>query len=132
LSGDAVLDARRQLLAFYVHAYHLKDALKADAGTLGLRKSQIEGAINADPALALLADLANLDKHFKLTQRARSGVAPHIRDAQGSQDNSGEGGWRLEQMIEHRGTELDGLTVAKDAVAAWERWLTKWGLLPTP
>lgn len=129
LGGDAVLDARRRLFAFFVHAYHLKDALKAEAGTLGIGKAEVETGINAEPTLTLLADLANLDKHFKLTQSPRSGHIPHIGEVRGSQAGSGEGGWQLEQVIEHNGKALDGLTVAKDAVAAWERRLTGWGLL---
>ncbi len=130
LSGDAIMDAQRQLLAFYVHAYHLKDALKAEAAKIGVSKAQIEGAISAEAALSLLADLANLDKHFILTQPPRSGYVSQIGEVQGSQSGSGEGGWQLEQVIEHNGQELDGLTVARDAVDAWERCLTNWGLLP--
>ncbi len=132
LSGKAVHEAQRELLSFYVHAYHLKDALKAEAGALGIGKAEVEAAINAEPALALLADLANLDKHSKLTNPPRSGHVPKVGEVQGSQAGSGAGGWRLEQVIEHNGQSLDGLSVAEDAVAAWGRWLTKWGLLPTP
>jgi hypothetical protein len=97
---------------------------------MGVSNAQIEGAISAEAALSLLADLANLDKHFILTQPPRSGRVPQIGEVQGSQSGLGEGGWQLEQVIEHNGQELDGLAVAKDAVDAWERCLTDWGLLP--
>jgi len=132
LSGDAVLANRRELLSFYVHAYHLKDALKEEAGTAGIGEAEVEAAIGADPDLALLVDLANLDKHLKLRRPPRSGDVPRIGEVQGSQAGSGEGGWRLEQVIEHRRQNLDGLTVARNAVSAWHRLLTKWGLLPAP
>lgn len=129
LSGDAVLEARRELLAFYVHAYHIKDALKTESGSLGPSERAIEKAITTEPALALLADLANLDKHLNLNRPPRSGDVPRIGDATGFQGGSGEGGWRLHQPIKHHGQQRDGLEIAKDAVAAWERLLNGWGLL---
>lgn len=132
LSSDAVFAARRELLSFYVHAYHLKDALTLEAGAVGVSGSEVEAAVNADPDLALLVDLANLDKHLKLSKRPRSGAVPRIGQVQGSQTGSGQGGWRLEQVIEHRGRDLDGLAFAQAAVAAWERRLVKWALLPAP
>lgn len=129
LSGDAILEARRELLAFYVHAYHIKDALKAESGSIGLSGQTIEEAITAEPALALLADLANLDKHLNLNRPPRSGDVPQIADATGLQGGSGKGGWHLYQPIVHRGQERDGLEIAEDAVAAWGRVLTGWSLL---
>src|SRR5215211_233346 len=53
-----------------------KDALIAASGPHGVTASTIEAAITNDPDLALLADLANIDKHFKLSRPARSGHAP--------------------------------------------------------
>jgi hypothetical protein len=129
LSGKGILEARHQLFAFYVHAYHLKDALKAESGPLGLSEEAIEKAITAEPALALLADLANLDKHLNLDRPPRSGDVPQIGNATGLQGGSGEGGWRLRQPITHHGQESDGVKIAEDAVAAWERLLSSWGLL---
>jgi len=129
LSGDAVLEARRELLTFYVHAYHIKDALKTESGSLGLSQRAIEEAITTEPALALLADLANLDKHLNLSGPPRSGDVPQIGDATGFQPGSGEDGWRLRQPIKHHSQERDGLEIAEDAVAAWERLLNSWGLL---
>jgi hypothetical protein len=90
LSGAAVLEARRELLDFYVRAYHIKDALKTESGSLGLSEKAIEGAMAADPALALLTDLANLDKHLNLNRPPRSGDIPQIGDATGVQRGSGK------------------------------------------
>jgi hypothetical protein len=63
MSGVAINAANHRLQSFYIQAYHLKDALKSAPA--------IEPAIAADPALALLADLANLDKHSRLNRPPR-------------------------------------------------------------
>lgn len=121
--------ARDELHSFYIECYHLKDALIVEASTLGITKRQVEDAITADPVLALLADLANLDKHAKLNTSkhpARSGHVPAIGHASGASNSAG---WRLELPIIHAGTERDGLDVARQAVEAWRRLLTGWKLL---
>lgn len=129
IGGDSVHVARDELHSFYIECYHLKDALIAKAQTLGITKRQVEDAITADPVLALLADLANLDKHAKLNtskHSPRSGHVPAIGYARGASVGSG---WRLELPIVHAGTERDGLDVARQAVEAWRRLLTSWELL---
>jgi hypothetical protein len=82
-----------------VRTYHIKDALKQDAASLGLQPRAIEDAITNDSDLAVLADLANLDKHFKLNKSCRSGAVPEIVAAEGVRWGSGEGGWRLKTPI---------------------------------
>jgi hypothetical protein len=72
--------------------------LKAEGAVAG---GTVEQAITSDPNLALLADLANLDKHFKLSRAPRSGDVPTIT-VKGVQPGSGEGGWRLEATIAPR------------------------------
>jgi hypothetical protein len=127
--APAISAAHRELQSFYIQAYHIKDALKQEAASLGLQPTVIEDAITNDPALALLADLANLDKHLKLNKPPRSGAEPKIVSTQGVRSGSGEGGWRLKVEIEHDGKVLDGLDVARDAVEAWRRHLKGWGLI---
>jgi hypothetical protein len=122
LSGDAVKAAAAELEGFFVQAYQLKDALKAEPS------ARPEDAINTDPTLALLADLANLVKHYNL-KTTRSGSRPTIDSIQGDQPGSGEGGWRLKMEISHGGKTIDGLDFAAQAVAAWEHQLKGWGLL---
>jgi hypothetical protein len=129
LSGEGIHAAARELRSFYIQTYHLKDALKAEATSHGVTHSEIEAAITGDPELALLADLANLDKHHKLTASPRSGAVPHIVSVQGTRAGSGEGGWRLEMKITHHQKTLDGLELAQAAVAAWRRHLKNWGLI---
>lgn len=63
MSAEAVHQAVQEFMSFFGLAYHLKDALKA-AAPQGLQGSVVENTISNDPTLALLADLANLDKHF--------------------------------------------------------------------
>lgn len=92
LSGDAVHAAQQELQSFYIHAYHLKDALIADSPFLGIKPDAIENAVTADPNLALIADLANLDKHVALRRPPRSGHVPSVASARGLRAGSGEGG----------------------------------------
>jgi predicted RNA-binding Zn-ribbon protein involved in translation (DUF1610 family) len=127
-SSDAIHAARHRLHSFFIHAYHLKDALREEVASTGVAKAAVERAITNEPALALLADLANLDKHGNLNQPPRSGHVPLIVGAAGT-SLSDKAGWRLDLEIRHDGNRLDGLQVAEDAVAAWRRVLTGWGLL---
>jgi hypothetical protein len=126
ISGESVHMARDELHSFYIECYHLKDALIVEASTLGITKRQVEDAITADPVLALLGDLANLDKHTKLDRSPRSGHVPVIGNASGASTGAG---WRLELPIIHAGTERDGLDVARQAVEAWRRLLAGWNCL---
>lgn len=128
MSGDSIHGWLQQLFSFFIHAYHLKDALKDAAPSLGLTASDIESAITSDPRLALLADLANLDKHFRLTKQPRSGCIPVIEQISGV-DSAAENGWLLSVKIKHGTVVLDGLAVAKDAIAAWQEKLSTWNIL---
>jgi hypothetical protein len=128
-SGDAVHAAQQQLQSFYIQAYHLKDALTADSPSHGITPDALENAITADPNLALIADLANLDKHFALNRPPRSGDVPRVTSVQGLRAGSGEGGWQLEVVISHNSQSLDGLSIAERAVESWRRHLTSWGLI---
>lgn len=112
---------------FLFHTYHLKDALKDAAPGLGLSAYDIEAAITNDPRLALLADLANLDKHVNLN-RLRSGSAPVIEQVCGVDSSTGSG-WSLSVKIKHGATVLDGMTVAQNAAAGWREKLTAWGIM---
>jgi hypothetical protein len=120
---------RDQLHSFYVQAYHLKDALKNYFSSIGRNPHDIEAVVNKSPRLALLADLANLDKHGRFTKPPRSGHTPKIKRVSGI-DEPGSRGWRLSMIIEHDGRELDGLEVARWAIDTWEAELRAFGLLP--
>ncbi len=129
MSAEAIHQARHRLHSFFIQAYHLKDALNVEQSNTGIPASTVEAAISAEPALALLADLANLDKHGALSRPPRSGAVPTIASASATSENAAGPGWRLNLVIEHSGRRLDGLAAATDAVDAWKRVLTSWGLL---
>lgn len=127
LSAVSIHSARHDLHSFYVQAYHLKDSLIQDAATTGVNMVSIEGAIKQNATLSLLADLANLDKHGKLTRPPRSGSTPSIKQV--AADSSGNTGWRLLLEISHQSKTLDGLQVAADVVREWDKQLKAWGLI---
>lgn len=129
LSAGAVQSALQELQSFFIQAYHLKDALKADRSAHGISATAIERTITSDPDLALAADLANLDKHFNLTRPPRSGLVPRVISAHGVRPGSGKDGWTLEVQISHGPTWRDGLEIADSVVRAWETHLTRWGLI---
>ena len=126
ISAASIQSANHDLHSFFIQAYHLKDSLIKDAGTTGVTKTTIENAITADPHLALLADLANLDKHVELRDPPRSGDIPRWK-ASGVSD--GDAGWRLSLTIQHNGKTRDGLNFAGEVVSAWARHLRRWGLI---
>ena len=126
MTKNAILSWRDRLCGWYVQAYHLKDALKGAASTLEIDPQAIETAINDDLRLALLADLANQDKHGQLNQ-ARSGDVPNIGAPSGS--DVLPRGWLLKVDVTHDSRTLDGLQIARDAVIAWRQKLEEWGLM---
>ena len=125
LSGEAVKDARDDLFAFFMQTYHIKDALKVEATSLGIDKKEVESAVNADPDLRLLGGLANLAKHHG---KGRDADAPEIIRTRGTSGDTG-GGWRLDVTIRRSGEDLDGLQIAQSAVDAWRGLLSGWGLI---
>ncbi len=127
-SAEAIHAWSQRLFSFFIHAYHLKDALRDAASSLGLTASDIESAISNDQRLAVIADLANLDKHSQLTRPPRSGYKPEIVQISGL-DTSAGNGWILSVKIKHGSVILDGIAVARDAVTAWQEKLTSWGVV---
>lgn len=128
MSATLIHAAHQKLCSFFIQAYHLKDALKGAAPGLRLRPEDVEEAINNDPRLALLADLANLDKHFKLSRPPRSGHTPVFEQIHGVDSESGNG-WRLVASIKHGSLLLDGIAVAQDVIAAWNEKMRSWNLI---
>jgi len=125
MSADAMHQAVQDFMRFFGLAYHLKDALKA-ASPQGLHGSAVESAISNDPTLALLADVANLDKHFVLTKAPRSGDVPRLGELRSTTTANG---WEVEMPIHHRGRVIEGTAFAKDVVKAWDVHLRGWGLI---
>lgn len=109
---------------FFVTAYHLKDALIAEGAA---PRDDVEAAISSDDDLALVADLANLDKHRKLSKPPRSGHAPVVAKVSATGPSDGSE-WRLSVNIEHGGRSVDGVELTQRVVDAWQRLLAKWRL----
>jgi hypothetical protein len=129
LSSTAIHAAHSDLRAFYIQTYHLKDMLKEASSKIGVSGQTIENTVANDPDLALLADLANLDKHGRLSKSPRSGHVPKIVRVNGTTvDNQTSRGWRLNVVIEHGGHRIDGLDAAERALSAWARALKHWNL----
>jgi len=122
-SSEGINQAAHDLHSFFIQAYHLKDALKIDARSLGIDPKDVEAAVDSEPDLALLADLANLDKHGRLDRPPRSGHVPAVISVEAI---TGVQGWRLRLNLEHAGKQLDGVEVATKAVDAWRRVLAGW------
>ena len=118
MSGESIHEWLQQLFSFFIHTYHLKDALKDAAPSLGLNASDIEAAITNDPTLALLADFANLDKHFKFTKLPRSGCVTVIEQIFGVYSASGNE-WLLFVKFKDGTAIFDDLTFAKNDIDAW-------------
>ena len=127
MSRNTIFAWRDRLCGWYVDAYQLKDALKIAAPNLGIDPPAIETAINDDLRLALLADLANQDKHTQLDRPPRSGLVPKIGVPKGS--DVLPCGWILQLPVHHGPRTLDGLEIAREAVAAWREKLKAWGLI---
>lgn len=128
MSGESIHAELQRLLSFFIQTYHLKDALKDAAAGLRLTPMDVEDAVTNDPTLALLADLANLDKHMKLTRPPRSGTIPIVGQVSGKDCLLGAG-WELSMQIQHGTSTFNGSRVAEDAVKAWYTQLKAWKLI---
>lgn len=127
LSSNAIHLAYNELHSFFVQLYHLKDWLIKDSQNTSIPCETIESTITKTPELALLADLANLDKHGELSRPPRSGDIPKIIEVTGVMSKNS--GWHLAVEIEHKGKAYDGLKIAMSTVRAWERNLKSWLLI---
>ena len=129
MSGESIHSEAQRLLSLIVDIYNIKDALKAEATSLGIRPQAVEDATNRDPRLTLIADLANLEKHATLSKPPRSGIIPSVTQIVG-QDVRGTTGWRSVVTICHGMAALDALEVAKDGILGWEDALGNLGISP--
>jgi hypothetical protein len=102
ISAASIHAAQNALHSFFVQTYHLKDALIVEAATTGVTRESLEKAIRGDPDLALLTDLANLDKHAELSHRPKTGAVPRVLEA-GPESHFDS--WILRLAIESRATD---------------------------
>jgi hypothetical protein len=132
-SAESIASERQRLQSFFIQCYALKDILIMEAPN-AVSASTVENAVTTDPNLALIADLANLDKHGRLTRKmkgsaspARSGTIPTYGRVSGD-SHSGSSGWRLSLEIIHGQQKLDGVELAQRGIAAWQRFFTSLGI----
>lgn len=126
-SADAIHMLSNRFRALLVTGYHIKDALIDAEPPISTPRAEIEKAINDDPRLALLADLANGYKHPKRNGRLRSGSPSSIIEISGEDSPDGHG-WRLKVKIAHGDNVLDGFSVAQSAITAWSEKFSDWNL----
>ncbi|WP_210502797.1 hypothetical protein [Nocardioides xinjiangensis] len=113
--------------------WHLKDWLKHDHRQSVLSVSAIEEFANNDPALMIVADLANGTKHVQLsargsrTESVRMGLVHWA--GQGDPDDP-EGIERVWVYVDDPDSEEDRevVDVAWDGIESWRTWLTEAGL----
>jgi hypothetical protein len=91
-------------------------------------QAEVEAKLSASPALCLLADLANTEKHVLPTRGPRSGKRPQVADYFG-EPSPNRIGWRARLSIKHGQFQVDGLQAAENAVSAWRQLLLSWGLI---
>ena len=127
MEGAAIQARRAELLAFFVSAYHLKDALKAEKPN-GVAGQSIEDAISRTPSLSLLADLCNLEKHVKPRGKdlPRSGDWPSYGTLAGATSYPG---WQIRLPVLHGTDTYDGIELATAVVDAWRTVLVELGCI---
>lgn len=91
MSGDAIHADAQRLLAFFVDAYNLKDALKAEA-SLGINPQAVEDDQPRSPTYSSRR-FSEPRKAHHLSKPPRSGIAPSVAQIVG-QDVRGTKGWR--------------------------------------
>jgi hypothetical protein len=109
---------------FFIHCYHLKDALKKDKTVL--ITDDVEKYISNNPSLSLAADYANSFKHSGLDRKSRSGktfdkVNRHLR-----LDLTPRGfvcSARLELTIS--GEKYDAFILAQNCMKEWRIFLER-------
>jgi hypothetical protein len=123
---EGLVEARNRLLGLLVELYSFKDALKVEARNFGHSEQDVEDAVTKSPHLALLADLANQEKHVVLNSAPRSGFVPAVGPPS-ALFTSGQLGWTLGVEISHGSGILDACSLAQAALNEWEQLLRSWG-----
>jgi hypothetical protein len=131
VSAESVQRWRQDLHSFFIHCYHLKDALIHQQPN-AVTAAAVEAAIDGSSELTLVANLANLDKHDHLTRAPRPKGNPSATTPTygvlNARTDDGDGGWRPRLEIKDGNTTHDALTLVRGAVAAWQGILARLGI----
>jgi hypothetical protein len=114
--------------SFFESVHHLKDWLGNDP-SVQLTRNDGDALIASSNELKLSADLANGAKHFSLTQTRTGDLGTDI-NRNDATVFVGTGTTAHRFYIQSNGVEHDVLDVAEAAVASWDAFLSKKGLLP--
>jgi hypothetical protein len=116
-------ECRDDFLAFFLNCYHLKDWIAKDKTSSSLQKRAIEPYINQTPELRVTADICNQAKHLELDRRRSSSEARwrgRTYDARDKSDNTVS--VHLNFYLQAEGSFRDALSLANEAVSAWEKF----------
>lgn len=133
LTGRASRDTEDFSDALCQSVWHLKDWLKSDPRQTLLEPREIEAFANNDPALMIVADLANGTKHVQLsakgsrTEAVRLGYVHWL--GEGDPDDP-EGIQRVWVYVDDPNSKesREVVDVAWDGIESWRRWLSESGL----
>jgi len=121
------------LWAFFQNCYHLKDWIKNDPSVGYDIRNGVEVFVNNNKELRICADLANRSKHLELDKHIRDDAKITSRNVTISVLTAGsdsEGTTTCEHVITlGDGSKHLALDIARQAVKAWERFLSDKGLI---
>ena len=131
--GRASPDAEDFSDALCQSVWHLKDWLKNDPRQTTIRPNEIEEFANSDPALIVVADLANGTKHVELSAKGSrtNDVRMGLVHWSGQDDpNDPDGIQRVWVLVDEpeREEAREVVDVAWEGIESWRRWLTDSGL----
>lgn len=110
--------------SFFQNCWHLKDWIKNDLEISAAQRDGVENKVSHSAALMICADLANARKHFKLNKPRVGASHSHKNFVITPGEPS-----RIEYLINTgAGPKVDGLGLAHNCLAEWERILRELGL----
>jgi len=111
--------------SFFQNRWHLKDWMKNDPSVPAHVRGSIETLVADSPPLMICADLANATKHLRLRNPRVGAKHSHWNIAITPGESS-----KVEYLIDiGRGTQQDGLALARKCLLEWERILAAQGLV---
>ena len=91
------------------------------------KRSKVEEAVAGSPPPEVVGDDPAADLQRPPAEALYAEELARLAEADAGRPRPS--GWRLIMNIEHAGRRLDGLEVARTAVAAWKQVLSGWGLV---
>jgi hypothetical protein len=111
------------LRSFFESCWNVKDHALADLPET--RHRALESAVESVRALCVVADVANRSKHVRLTKKDRVGAAVTFKAITVSEGSRPARATYWVSLAD--GSEIDAVTAADEALAAWDRLLCQFG-----